>query len=107
MSLKVPHRRPLAIKDILKHSDEIAEHSLQSALRFLSAIEATVELLCQFPEAGGVVPTSRLDANGLRAKLVSGFGNYILLYFVRGDVLDIARIIRGGQEIDQIALNLS
>lgn len=50
---------------------------------------------------------SRLDANGLRAKLVSGFGNYILLYFVRGDVLDIARIIRGGQEIDQIALNLS
>lgn len=91
----------------MNHSDAIASHNLRSALRFLDAVEATVDLLCQFPEAGGVVPTSRPDANGLRAKLVSGFANYVVLYFVSDDAVDVARVIRGGQEIDEIALNFS
>ncbi|TWT98292.1 type II toxin-antitoxin system RelE/ParE family toxin [Stieleria varia] len=101
---KVPHRRRLAIEDIAGHSSYIAESNLDSALHFLDAIEATVEMLCQFPEAGGVVPTTRSEAKGLRAKLVSGFGSYAMLYFVTPELIDIARVIRGGQEMDQIAL---
>ncbi|TWT80376.1 Plasmid stabilization system protein [Planctomycetes bacterium CA13] len=104
---RVPHRRQLAIDDIAGHSHHIAENNLDAALRFLDAVEATVELLSQFPEAGGAVPTSRLDADGLRAKLVNGFGNYVVLYFVTNETVDIARVIRGGQELDQIALNAS
>ncbi|WP_145292797.1 type II toxin-antitoxin system RelE/ParE family toxin [Crateriforma conspicua] len=101
---KVPHRRRLAMDDIAGHSSDIAESNLDSALRFLDAIEATVDMLCQFPEAGGAVPTTRPEAEGLRAKLVNGFGNYVVLYFVTAETIDIARVIRGGQEIDQIAL---
>jgi plasmid stabilization system protein ParE len=101
---KVPHRRRLAIEDIAGHSRYIAESNLDSALCFLDAIEATVEMLCLFPEAGGAVPTTRPDAEGLRAKLVNGFGNYVILYFVTAETIDIARVIRGGQELDQIAL---
>ncbi len=104
---KSPQRRRLAVDDIAEHSQQIAENNLDAALRFLDAVEMTVELLCQFPEAGGAVPTSRTDARGLRAKLVNGFGNYVVLYFVTDDTVDIARIIRGGQELDQIALNAS
>lgn len=76
-------------------------------MRFLDAVEATVGLLCLFPEAGGAVPTNRADADGLRAKLVNGFGSYVVLYFVTNETVDIARVIRGGQELDQIALNAS
>jgi len=101
---RTPHRRRLAIDDIAGHSSRIAESNLDAALRFLDAIETTVDLLCQFPEAGGAVPTTRPEANGLRAKLVNGFGNYVVLYFVTQEAIDIARVIRGGQEIDQIAL---
>jgi hypothetical protein len=61
-------------------------------------------LLCQFPEAGGAAPTTRPEAEGLRAKLVNGFGNYVVLYFVTAKTVDIARVTRGGQEIDHIAL---
>jgi plasmid stabilization system protein ParE len=104
---KMPHRRPLAIRDIAAHSEYIAENNLNSALRFLDAVDATVQMLCQFPEAGGAVPTSRRDAKGLRAKLVNGFGNYVVLYFVNDENVDIARVIRGGTEIDQVALNAS
>ena len=101
---KMPRRRRLAIDDIAGHSSHIAESNLDSALRFLDAVEATVELLCQFPEAGGAVPTARPDAEGLRAKLVSGFSNYVVLYFVTAETIDIARVIWGGEEIDRIAL---
>ena len=101
---KVAHRRRLSVDDIAGHSDHIAESNLDAALRFLDAIEATVDLLCQYPEAGGSIPTTRPEAKGLRAKLVNGFGNYVVLYFVTTETIDIARVIRGGQEIDQIAL---
>lgn len=103
-TLKAPHRRPLAIEDIAGHSNHIAKSNLDVALRFLDSIEITVELLCQFPEAGGTVPTTRPEAEGLRAKLVNGFGNYVVLYFVTSETIDIARVVRGGQELDQIAL---
>lgn len=102
---KMPHRRRLAIDDIAGHASRIAESNLDAALRFLDAIEATVDLLCQFPEAGGAVPTTRPLADGLRAKLVNGFDNFVVLYFVTPETLDIARVIWGGQEIDQIALH--
>lgn len=104
---KVPFRRRLAVDDIAGHSQWIAENNFDAALRFLDAVEATVELRCQFPDAGGRVPTNRVDANGLRAKLVNGFGSYVVLYFVTNETIDIARVIRGGQELDQIALNAS
>ena len=103
-SRKLPHRRRLAIEDIAEHADHIAELNLTVALRFLDAIESTVDLLCQFPEAGGAVPASRPEAQGLRAKLVSGFGNYIVLYFVTIETIDIVRVVRGEQELDQIAV---
>lgn len=104
---KVPYRRRIAVDDIAEHSQRIAENNLDAALRFLDAVETTVELLCQFPEAGGAVPTNRVDADGLRAKLVNGFGSYVVLYFVTDETVDIARVVRGGQELDQIALNAS
>jgi plasmid stabilization system protein ParE len=75
----VPHRRLLAIEDIAGHSSHIAESNLEAALRFLNAIESTVELLCQFPEAGGMAPTTHPEAQGLRVKLVAGSGNYMIL----------------------------
>ncbi len=101
---KTPHRRRLAIDDIAGYSNRIAESNLDAGLRFLDAIETTVDLLCQFPEAGGAVSTTHPEADGLRAKLVNGFGNYVVLYFVTPETIDIVRVIWGGQEIDQIAL---
>ncbi|WP_149499596.1 type II toxin-antitoxin system RelE/ParE family toxin [Roseiconus lacunae] len=101
---KIPHRRRLALEDIVHHSSHIAESNLEAALRFLDAIETTVDLLCHFPEAGGAVPTSRSDVAGLRAKLVNNFGNYVVLYLITNETIDIVRVIRGGQEIDRLAL---
>ena len=102
---KRPHRRRLAIEDITSLTHQIAEHNVTSALRFLDAVEKTVELLSEFPEIGGVIPTTLKEARGLRAKLVHGFGNYVILYFITEETIDIARVVRGGIELDYIALN--
>lgn len=93
------------MEDIAGHANCIAESNLDAALRFLDAIEQTVDLLCRFPEAGGIVPTTRPDADGLRAKLVNGFSHHVVLHFVTAETIDIARVIRGGQEIDHVALH--
>ena len=61
-------------------------------------------MLCQFPEAGGAVPVVQSDTSGLRAKLVKGFDKYVVLYFVTPETVDTARVIRGGQELDHVAL---
>jgi len=37
--------------------------------------------------------------------LVSEFRNYVLLYLITPDTIDIVRVIRGGQEIDQLAFD--
>ncbi len=102
---KFAYRRRLALADIAGHAHIIAENNLTAALRFLDAVEATVQLLCEFPEAGGVIPTCRPEAAGVRAKLVNGFGNFVILYFITDETVDIARVIRGGLELDQIAIN--
>ena len=96
----------MAIEDIAGHSFHIAEDNLDAALRFLDSIEATVELLCQFPEAGGTISIARPEVEGLRAKLVNGFSNYVILYIATGETIDILRVIRGGQELDQVALQV-
>lgn len=101
----VPHRRSQAIVDVNEHAAFIADADLDAALRYLDAIEATVEFLCKCPEAGGKVPTTSPETNGLRAKLVVGFSNYVLLYRVSEERLDVLRVVRGGQEIDRIALS--
>jgi plasmid stabilization system protein ParE len=99
------YRRPLAIADIVSHSENIAVHNLGSAVRFLDALESTIDLLSVFPEAGGLVPVRRTELEGLRAKLIVGFSNYILLYFAEENIVDIVRVIRGGQDLDSISLN--
>jgi plasmid stabilization system protein ParE len=99
------YRRPLAIADIVSHSENIAVHNLGSALRFLDALESTIDLLSLFPEAGGLVPVRRTELEGLRAKLIVGFSNYILLYFADENIVDIVRVIRGGQDLDSISLD--
>lgn len=82
------------------------QKTILTALRFLDSIEATVELLCQFPEAGGTISIARPEVEGLRAKLVNGFSNYVILYIATGETIDILRVIRGGQELDQVALQV-
>ena len=87
----------MAVEDIAEHANSIAKSNLDAALRFLDPLEETVDLLCEYPEAGGVVPTGP-KVESLRAKLVNGFTNHVVLYFVHPETIDIARVIRGGQE---------
>lgn len=49
--------------------------------------------------------SQRIAENNLGAAL--RFLDAVELYFVTDETIDIARVVRGGQELDQIALNAS
>ncbi|MFM7975102.1 MAG: type II toxin-antitoxin system RelE/ParE family toxin [Pirellula sp.] len=104
-SRKVVYRRPLAIDDVTSHSEAISAYSLESAFRFLDALESTLDLLSRFPEAGGVIPVRRKELEGIRAKLVVGFSHFIILYCVEENHIEILRVIRGGQDLHSVSLN--
>jgi len=51
--VKYPVRRRLAAQDSLERiAIQIAEHDLEAAYRFVDAVEASLSLLSEMPEAG-------------------------------------------------------
>ena len=98
----LPRRRRLALEDVAEHAEFISESSLSSALRFLDAVEATVRFLCEHPESGGIIPTTNPSVGLLRAKVIEGFRNHAVLYIVGENLVDVVRVVRGGQDIESI-----
>ena len=75
--MKHPVRRRLAAQDSLERiAIQIAEHDLEAATRFVDAVEASLALLSEMPEAGPRYETedaARLqDAFGSGSFLVTG-----------------------------------
>jgi len=75
-TLKLPHRRLLAIEDVAGHSNHIAEHNLEAALRFLDAIESSC---CASSQRLG--EWSRLHAPKRRGFVQSWLLNLVTTWF--------------------------
>ncbi len=86
--------------------DAIAEYiqqsSPRSALRFLEAIEKTVERLLMFPELGAHFETGIPELSDLRVNLVTGFEKYLLFYRVRSEEVHIERVVLGSRDLPNI-----
>ena len=97
-------RRPAAVSDAAGHFACIAEGSPRSADRFIRDLKATFELLQLQPEAGGVFPSVSERLRGVRAKRVVNFKRYVVFYVIRGDKLEVIRILAGGEEMESVLL---
>lgn len=65
------------------------------ALRYLQAIEETVQLLADFPDIGTHCSFQSLDSSSVRRKAVAGpFSSWLLFYRVTQGQVEIARILR-------------
>ena len=91
---------PRAREDIDAAAAYIANDNPTAARRFRRAVEATIRLLVTFPEMGS--PYSHPVYQKLRAKLVSGFKNYIIFYTVTDDRLYVVRVIHGARDIPRV-----
>jgi len=80
--VKYAVRRRLAAQESLERiAIRIAEHDLEAAYRFVDAVEASLSLLSEMPEAGPVYETANTALAGrLRKWLVPRYRRYILFY---------------------------
>ena len=93
--MKYPVRRRLAAQSSLEWiAVQIAEHDLDAAYRFLDAVEASLSLLSEMPEAGPRYETENAALAGrIRKWVVPRYRRYLLFYgFERGIVhlIDVA-----------------
>lgn len=66
------------------------------ALRFLHAVEETLNLLADFPHLGTHCSSLAPPASSLRWKPLSGrFSRWLIFYHVNPDRIEITRILRG------------
>jgi plasmid stabilization system protein ParE len=92
-------RRPKAAEDVEGHARYITEDNLEAALRFLENAEQTINGLKQFPESGAPFPSRVPELQGMRTKLVKDFPNHVIFYIEREDVIEVVRVLRGGQDM--------
>ncbi len=92
-------RRPKAAEDVESHAMYIAEGSVESALRFLERAEQTINGLAMFPGSGAPFPSNLSDLKGMRTKLVKDFPNHVVFYIERDDMIEVVRVLRGGQNM--------
>lgn len=97
--LKPIVRRPQAATDVEKHASYIADGSIDAAMRFLERAEQTIKGLALFPASGAPFPSRIPELAGMRTRLVKDFPNHVVFYVERDDVIEIVRVLRGGQDM--------
>jgi toxin ParE1/3/4 len=99
MSLIV-QKRPQALRDIEKCFVFIAEDDLEVGLRFLLAVEKTLNELAQLPQIGRTQEFENPSLRGIRMWFVKGFERYLIFYFVTETWIDIIRLIHSARDIE-------
>lgn len=92
-------RRPKAAQDVECHAMYIAERNIEAALRFMDAAEQTINDLASCPESGAPFASRLPDLLGMRTKLVKGFPNHVVFYIERENMIEVIRMLRGGQDM--------
>ena len=88
---------PLAEDDVLNAVDDLARklENPRAAEALLEELDRTAEQLKQFPYAAAPYHTDRPMRDELRMVPVRG---YVLYYTVKGDVVEIRRLIHGRRD---------
>ncbi|MDE2365907.1 MAG: type II toxin-antitoxin system RelE/ParE family toxin [Betaproteobacteria bacterium] len=73
--------------------------ALIAAIRFLDALQNTLELICGQPHPGSLRYAHLPMLEGLRVLAVTGFGSYLVFYIERSSHVDVLRVLHGARDI--------
>jgi toxin ParE1/3/4 len=90
--------RHAAELDAFGYFQYIRENNPEAALRFLEAIDGTVENLARQPLKGRLRKFRGRDLKNIRSWRVDGFENYLIFYRFAGMRLEILRIKHGAMD---------
>jgi toxin ParE1/3/4 len=91
---------PAAQADLSNQADYyVREADVDTALRFLDAVERTFELLKSQPHMGAFTKLSHPVLEKSRFVAIKGFNRILVFYRVQEDRLDVIRVIHGYRDI--------
>jgi toxin ParE1/3/4 len=93
--------RHAAELDAFGYFQYIREHNPDAAVRFLQAIDDTIESLALQPLKGRLRKFRGRDLKNIRSWRVDGFENYLIFYRLSGMRLEIIRIKHGAMDFPQ------
>jgi toxin ParE1/3/4 len=94
-------KRPIVIQDLIQISTYISKDNLDAGDRFLYAAEATFQLIAKIPGIGRLSGFTNSTVTQVRQYPVRGFQNYLILYELTEDVIDIIRVLHGARNLEQ------
>ena len=87
--------------DAFGYFQYIREHNPEAALRFLKAVDGTVESLALQPLKGRLRKFRGRNLKNIRSWRVDDFENYLIFYRFSGMRLEILRIKHGAMDFPQ------
>lgn len=93
-------RRTQAIVDITEAAEYLMIDGLEIAIRFVDAVDYSIETLKKSPKIGHVIED--LDEPDIRMWFVKGFPKYLIVYRTKADELDILRVIHSAQDFYRV-----
>ncbi len=71
-------------------------------LRFLDAVDQTIQRLVAMPGTGALFDTKKPDLSGLRCSTVSGFRNHLIFYRPTREGIEIIRVLHGARDVERV-----
>jgi toxin ParE1/3/4 len=90
-------KRPAFFRDLAACADYIARDNLEAARRLFVAAEETCDKLAKQPGIGHQEGFRR--QLGIRSWRVDGFDNYLIFYRVKGDSVEVLRLLHAKRNL--------
>jgi toxin ParE1/3/4 len=94
------NKRPIVIQDLVEISTYISYDNLDAGDRFIYAAEATFQLIAKTPGIGRLSGFTNPEVVQVRQYPVKGFPNYLILYQLTEDTIDIIRVLHGARNLE-------
>ncbi len=100
----IVQRRPQAAFDIIECANYLATDSLDTALRFLDAVEVTFAFVAKNPEIGPVCRFASKEAANVRYWQIKEFQRHLMFYVpLRTPIgIDVVRVLHGARDLEAL-----
>ena len=85
-----------AASDVEQIGDYIALDNPARALTYIDELQRRIAKLGELPQAGRSRPEW---ADGVRS---TPFGSYLIVWWIRGDLIEILRVVHGARDLDAL-----
>ena len=90
---------PVAQADLVEVLDYIAKDSPSRAVSFVEKLDKRIGLLEQHPLLGRVPRHPKLREYGYRVLIID---SYLVFYIIRGQIIEIHRVVHGSRNLDHL-----